>query len=128
MACRTFSSPADTSRKTFSDDEIQKVWNKAKEIDGEDASVYRKDYAGAWIKRDEYGNTESTLGWEIDHRKPVAKGGADDFWNLDPLQWNNNRTKNDDYPQWKTSKKAGASLTGLHYNVDKEQGWQISRQ
>ena len=55
MANRTYSSPADEGRKTFSDNEIQKVWNKAKKIDGEDASLYRKDYAGAWIKRDEYG-------------------------------------------------------------------------
>ena len=37
MANRTFSSPADTSRKSFSDDEIQKVWNKDKKIEGEDA-------------------------------------------------------------------------------------------
>lgn len=125
MANRTFSSPADTSRKTFSDDEIQKVWNKAKKIDGEDASLYRKDYAGAWIKRDEYGKTESTLGWEIDHRKPVAKGGADDLTNLDPLQWNNNRTKSDDYPEWNTSMKAGESLTGRHFNEEKKQGWKI---
>lgn len=127
MTNRTFSTPADTNRKTFSDDEIQKVWNKAKIIEGEDESVYRQDYAGAWIKRDEYGNTESTLGWEIDHRKPVAKGGTDDLWNLDPLQWNNNRTKSDDYPNWKTSKKAGASLTGRHYNFEKERSWKVGQ-
>ena len=30
MANRTFSSPADTSRKAFSEDEIESVWNKAK--------------------------------------------------------------------------------------------------
>ena len=125
MANRTFGSPADESRKTFSNDEIQKVWNKAKIIKGEDESVYRKDYAGAWIKRDEYGNTDSTFGWEIDHRKPVAKGGSDDLTNLDPLQWNNNRTKSDEYPKWKTSKKAGVSLTGLHYNVEEKQVWKV---
>ena len=127
MANRTFSSPADTSRKTFSDDEIQKVWNKAKKIDGEDEDVYRKDYAGAWIKRDEYGNVESTLGWEIDHRKPVAKRGADELSNLDPLQWNNNRTKSDDYPKWKTSMIAGGNLTGMHYNVEKERSWEVGQ-
>lgn len=119
--------PADESRKSFSDDEIQKVWNKAKIIKGKDASVYRKAYAGAWIKRDEYGNTDSTLGWEIDHRKPVAEGGSDDLTNLDPLQWNNNRTKNDDYPKWKTSMIAGESLTGRHYNAEKEYAWKIKQ-
>lgn len=127
MANRTFNSPADTGRKSFSDDEIQKVWNKATKVEGEDPATYRKDYAGAWIKRDEYGNTSSSLGWEIDHRKPVASGGSDNLSNLDPLQWNNNRTKSDDYPEWKTSKKAGISMAGLHYNVDKEQGWEIKQ-
>ena len=127
MANRNFSSPADTSRKTFTDDEIQKVWDKLESVEGEDSTMYKKDYAGAWIKRDEYGNTGSSLGWEIDHRKPVAKGGTDDVWNLDALQWNNNRTKSDDYPTWNTSKKAGVSMTGLHYNIDKKQGWEIKQ-
>lgn len=123
---RTFSSPADTRRNTFSVEEIERVWNKAIIIAGEDPAVYRQDYAGAWIKRDEYGNTGSSLGWEIDHRNPVANDGSDDLSNLDPLQWNNNRTKSDDYPKWKTSLKAGPSFTGQHYNVEKEQRWKIN--
>jgi hypothetical protein len=41
--------------------------------DSENPAVYRQDYSGAWIRRDKSGNTESTLGWEIDHRKPVDK-------------------------------------------------------
>ncbi len=32
MANRTFGSSADTIRNTFSEDEIQNVWNKAKNI------------------------------------------------------------------------------------------------
>jgi hypothetical protein len=29
----------------------------------------------------------------------VAKGGSDDLANLQPLQWQNNRTKGDTWPQ-----------------------------
>lgn len=120
-----FSSPADSCRKLFTEDEIESVLNKATTIDGEDSSGYRLDYAGAWIKREEYCNTESTLGWETDHRKPVAKNGSDDISNLDPLQWNNNRTESDDYSKWKTSMKASGSLAGRHFNVEQKQGWKI---
>jgi 5-methylcytosine-specific restriction endonuclease McrA len=45
----------------------------------------------------EYGQT-SKYGWEIDHIKPVSKGGTDDLSNLQPLQWENNRRKGDNYP------------------------------
>ncbi len=42
--------------------------------------------------------TQNGNGWEIDHIKPVAKGGGDELSNLQPLQWQNNRKKGDDFP------------------------------
>ncbi len=54
------------------------------------------------MKRSEYGNTNSDHGWEVDHEKPVARGGSDDLSNLQPLQWDNNRKKSDAYP-WSCS-------------------------
>ncbi len=85
---------------SFSDSEIQAVWEKGSIIPGEDSRVYRKDRCGARMKRTEYGNTSSRLGWEIDHFKPVSAGGTDDLYNLQPLQWENNRYKGDNYPNW----------------------------
>jgi 5-methylcytosine-specific restriction endonuclease McrA len=49
------------------------------------------------MQRSKYGQT-TQFGWEIDHTRPVSKGGTDDLANLQPLQWENNRHKGDDYP------------------------------
>lgn len=65
------------------------------------------DCCGALMRRDLYGvTTRKGLGWEIDHIKPVAHGGADDLGNLQPLQWENNRGKSDNFPNWTCSVKA----------------------
>ena len=79
------------------------VWAKGKEIvdkDGKhwDPKVWRWDICGMSMKYSEHGNTNSKHGWEIDHIKPIAKGGTDALSNLQPLQWENNRKKGDIYP------------------------------
>ena len=88
---------------TFTKEEINYAWSRAKVVKDVDQSKWRQDYAGAWICRDAYGDIKSEYGWEIDHQKPLALDGTYDLDNLFPLQWNNNRTKGDDYPIWKTS-------------------------
>lgn len=85
--------------KPFSEEVKRQVWNKADIIPGENKDKKRKDLCGATIEWDKYGDTkEGGTGWEIDHIKPVSKGGTTDINNLQPLQWQNNRRKGDDYP------------------------------
>ena len=88
----------DIGGRAFASTTVGEVWRKGLAIDGYDPSVWRYDMCGLPMKFSEYGNTDSKHGWEIDHIKPVAKGGSDDLSNLQPLQWDNNRKKSDTYP------------------------------
>lgn len=80
---------------------IQEIWEKGIVVDGYDENLYRQDFAGAWMARDKYGNTESLLGWEIDHVYPIAKGGDNHLINLRPMNWQNNKSKGDDFPNYR---------------------------
>ena len=88
------------SGETFSPATIEAVWQKGQRVANNDPAVFRKDGCGAWMRRSSYGRTDDQYGWEIDHIKPVAKSGGDELANLQPLQWQNNRRKGDDYPNW----------------------------
>ena len=41
---------------------------------------------------------QSDMGWEIDHKHPISKGGTDNSNNLHAVQWKENRQKSDKYP------------------------------
>jgi hypothetical protein len=82
---------------------IQKVWVKAKQELW--FTYYKRDTCGALIRKDDYGS-ETAYGWEIDHIKPVSQGGTDDLDNLQPLHWENNRHKGENYPDWTAKKKS----------------------
>lgn len=108
-----------TVRRDLTKEEIEAVWQKATIVPNNNPNVYRQDYAGAWIKRDEYGK-RSEYGWEADHLIPLSQGGTYDLDNLYPLQYENNRKKSDNYPKWQTE----VSAQGVH-NVKNERNWYI---
>ena len=73
------------------------VFMKGAVIEGFRANVWRRDMCGHAMKYVEHG-VEGKFGWEIDHIKPVADGGGDELLNLQPLWWQNNRKKGNNYP------------------------------
>ena len=93
--------------ENFTAETIAAVWRKGRIVPGIDPAVRRKDECGAWIDYRQYGNTvEGGTGWEIDHIVPVARGGSDSLDNLQALQWENNRHKSDNWPNWSCATKA----------------------
>ncbi|WLP85199.1 HNH endonuclease signature motif containing protein [Mycoplasma seminis] len=64
-----------------------------------------KDFAGVEIKRAAYGDVNSAYGWNIDHARPVSKGGKDTKDNLVFASIKNNSEKADKFPGFKINKQ-----------------------
>lgn len=74
--------------------QIEKAWDSAKKLQGEDPDKYRQDPYGNKICKGSYGKS-SEMGWEVDHIKPEARGGSDTTKNLQALKTGINRSKQD---------------------------------
>lgn len=98
---------------------ILEVWDKAQTIEGCNPDIWRQDFAGAWIRRDAYGS-HSQYGWEVDHLRPVSKGGTNNLENLTVLHWKNNQTKDADYPEFRTIMSSDGNK-----NIIKERKWRL---
>lgn len=109
-----------TERRDFTQDEIEEAWNKADVAEGNNPDIFRKDYAGAWIRKSDYGNRNSEYGWEVDHLCPLSMNGTYDIGNLYPLHWKNNLAKADNFPDWKTTISSEGSR-----NVEFVRSWYL---
>lgn len=109
-----------TQRRNFTKDEIDAIWEKAVKQPNNNPDVFRKDYAEAWIRREDYGKRDKSYGWEIDHLKPLSKNGTNDLDNLYPVHWKNNEKKGDDYPKWQT-----AISSRDNQNVEEIKNWKV---
>ena len=87
------------------------VWEKASKVKGENPKVYRKDAYGNKIRKSSYG-TNGKYSWEVDHKKPLSKGGSNESKNLQALHKTENRKKSDSYP-YKPAKHAKESLKNI---------------
>lgn len=76
--------------------EREKAWAKAPTVRGKNPNLYRRDSKGNELYKPSYGK-QGVKSWEIDHKKPVSKGGSDSQRNLQVLQTKANRTKSNKY-------------------------------
>ena len=77
--------------------QIKSAWDSANRIRGKNPNLYRKDAYGNTIYKSSYGK-QSDMGWELDHKHPVSRGGTDALKNLQAVQWEENRKKGNKYP------------------------------
>ena len=75
---------------------VDRVWDKAKKIRGENPNFVRKDPYGNRIRKSHFGR-DTPEGWEVDHIKPQSKGGSDHIRNLQAMQTAKNRELGDSW-------------------------------
>lgn len=90
----------------YNDETVQKVWRKGRASGERLDDEWRQDECGAWIRRAQYGETDSEFGWKIERTSP---GGGDDADSLRPFHVRNAYDIANQRPQCRVS----ADRTGL---------------
>lgn len=80
---------------TFDNEEIKLIWDRAEKVTGIASNIYRKDECGAWIAYNEFGNANSSFGWQIDFSKYKHMDKDNELDDLIPLHCQNYRSKAD---------------------------------
>jgi 5-methylcytosine-specific restriction endonuclease McrA len=75
-------------------DQKEKAWKNADKVRGKDPDLYRKDPYGNIMYKPSHGKA-SEMGWDVDHIKPVSRGGSEATKNLQALNASVNRGKGD---------------------------------
>lgn len=70
----------------YSEELVQQIWEKARVLPSHDASEWRQDECGAWLRRDAYHHAQSEYGWVIVN---TSLGGEEVVENLRPLHCDN---------------------------------------
>ena len=84
-------------KRIFSHKRALKVWYKQFGF-----ANSGKDKTGEFVHKKNHSNGNN--GWNVDHKKPLSKGGTDDMSNLQVLSAKENNIKADNYPRWKDTK------------------------
>lgn len=66
----------------YSEQIIQQVWERGRASGQIDSNEWREDECGAWMKRADYGRSDSDFGWRIVN---VTPGAPDTLENLRPF-------------------------------------------
>lgn len=76
-----------TATSGYDPELVERVWQFAQVVPGNDPQVWRKDEFGAWIHRRDYRQRHSEFGWEI--AECGYRMRASGLASLRPMQWQN---------------------------------------
>jgi hypothetical protein len=87
MTSQVETATSNALERSYERDVIERVWQSAQVIPGNDPAVWRKDERGAWIHRLAYRNRNTEFGWEIADSAYTMRSFG--LAALRPIQWQN---------------------------------------